>query len=107
MSKAWCSEFINVAPDGELLDVKPAAAPEDPYQEVITLLLDILQQHSLSSHHHLVVDAFISIAKTSGVKFALVIPKARSILFIRLLLIVMLFRFCRLFATSFGVPIPV
>jgi hypothetical protein len=101
-------EFINVVPDGELLDIQPSE-PEDQYEEkVITLLLDILHQQSFKSHHHLVVDVFISIAKTRGVKFAPVVPKARHQQTLEEFLFGSHFsRLCRPFVTLFVVQHPI
>lgn len=74
-------ELINVAP-GRDADPKPSAVHGDPYQDkVVNILVDILRQQTHSSHHHLVVESLISIAKTRGVKFGITVPKVYDYFF--------------------------
>lgn len=68
-------ESINAIQETES-NSRPVVAPDDPHQErVVDLLLTILENKSLGSHHHLVIDALITIAKTRGIKFATTVPK--------------------------------
>ena len=72
-------EAINAIPNLDVSGETLAVASDDPYQGmVVDLLVDILQQRSLSSHHHLVIDSLITIAKTQGVTFAAFVPKVRG-----------------------------
>ncbi|KAF8573454.1 atypical PIKK FRAP protein kinase [Ramaria rubella] len=69
-------ETINAVTDVDATDMKAVVAPDDPHQElVLNLLLDVLKQQSLNSHHHLVIDSLITIAKSRGTKFASAVPK--------------------------------
>jgi phosphatidylinositol kinase/protein kinase (PI-3 family) len=45
---------------------------------VITALLDILKDQSLSSQHHTVIEAVMSIFKTQGLKCVTFLPQVRE-----------------------------
>ncbi|KAF9054520.1 atypical PIKK FRAP protein kinase [Panaeolus papilionaceus] len=54
----------------------PSSASDDYFQTVvITSLLAILKDQSLSSHHHIVIEAIMSIFKTQGLKCVSFLPQ--------------------------------
>jgi len=54
---------------------------DDYYQTVvINALLGILKDQSLSSQHHTVIEAIMSIFKTQGLKCVTFLPQVRSLL---------------------------
>ncbi|EGN96671.1 hypothetical protein SERLA73DRAFT_170096 [Serpula lacrymans var. lacrymans S7.3] len=54
----------------------PLAGSDDYYQTVvITSLLNILKDQSLSTHHHTVIEAIMSIFKTQGLKCVTFLPQ--------------------------------
>lgn len=55
------------------------SASDDYYQTVvITALLNILKDQSLTSHHHTVIEAIMSIFKTQGLKCVTFLPQVRG-----------------------------
>lgn len=53
-----------------------SAASDDYFQTVvITALLAILKDQALSSHHHTVIEAVMSIFKTQGLKCVTFLPQ--------------------------------
>jgi FKBP12-rapamycin complex-associated protein len=55
-----------------------SSSSEDYFQTVvIKSLLDILKDQSLSSHHHTVIEAIMSIFKTQGLKCVTFLPQVR------------------------------
>lgn len=53
-----------------------SSASDDYYQTVmITSLLSILKDPSLSSHHHTVIEAIMSLFKTQGLKCVTFLPQ--------------------------------
>jgi FKBP12-rapamycin complex-associated protein len=65
---------VNAVP---ITHISTATASDDYYQTVvITSLLTILKDQSLSSHHHTVIEAIMSIFKTQGLKCVTFLPQA-------------------------------
>ena len=64
---------VNAVPIGH---TSSSSASDDYYQTVvITALLSILKDQSLSSHHHTVIEAIMSIFKTQGLKCVTFLPQ--------------------------------
>ncbi len=66
---------VNQVPIGH---AGPSSASDDYFQTVvITSLLAILKDPALSSHHHAVIEAIMSIFKTQGLKSVAFLPQVR------------------------------
>lgn len=67
---------INVIPIN--VDPVSTSASDDYFQTVVVnSLLVILSDHSLSNHHHTVIEAIMSIFKTQGLKCIAFLPRVR------------------------------
>jgi FKBP12-rapamycin complex-associated protein len=57
-------------------EITLAASPDDYYQKVaVQALLKILKDPSLSTHHHGVIEAIMSMFKTQGLKCVAFLPQ--------------------------------
>lgn len=72
---------VNAVPTNH---VSTSTASDDYYQSVvISALLGILKDQSLSSQHHTVIEAIMSIFKTQGLKCVTFLPQVSLALFSR------------------------